>query len=80
MRRVRLDYEDEQDGLSLRLVHMQSCMLYPGLFLPTGDQSLVTWSEKQLCEVCEDKMDAVKRCIECEQNFCQACSKVGNFH
>ena len=41
-----------------------------------GDQSLITWTEKQVCEVCEGKPDAVKRCIDCDQNFCQACSKV----
>ena len=45
----------------------------------TGDQSLVSWSDKQLCEVCDEKIDAVKRCIECEQNFCKPCSKVSIF-
>ncbi|KAL4233340.1 tripartite motif-containing protein 46 [Mactra antiquata] len=27
------------------------------------------------CEVCEEKQEAIERCIDCEQNFCGACSK-----
>ncbi|XP_045196444.2 tripartite motif-containing protein 45-like isoform X2 [Mercenaria mercenaria] len=41
-----------------------------------GEQMLETVANvKPPCEVCDEKQDAAQRCIDCEQNFCNHCSK-----
>ncbi|KAK3582875.1 hypothetical protein CHS0354_012487 [Potamilus streckersoni] len=40
-----------------------------------GSQILSSFTEIPPCEICEEKLQAEKRCIECEQNFCSGCSK-----
>lgn len=42
----------------------------------TASQLVSTVFQRPNCEICEDIQPAVNRCVECEQNLCEKCSKI----